>query len=77
MDVSGRVIATWGCDALRRAIVDTVLEAGQTTVRDLPTITESQSDIATKHPILLYSLTLISRCNHHDKHRPENSIGEC
>ena len=34
-DISGRVIATWNRDASRHAIVDTVLEAGQTTARKL------------------------------------------
>lgn len=34
----GRVIATWSRDALQDAIVETVQEAGQTTIRKLLTI---------------------------------------
>ena len=41
VDVSGRVTATWGRDALRHAIVATVLKAGQTSIKELPTIPDT------------------------------------
>lgn len=37
---AGRVIATWSRDALQDAIVETVLEAGQITIRKLLTIAD-------------------------------------